>query len=160
VPRVRFRKRQSLSDGSCAELSQGPIPPLQMIRLSAAFANTIMRLFRKDQLIGFPDDKCYDLVRAATHHFHLTTTRKLISTACYLAGNLPNFCCLLLNAQILSIRRVCTRSLCSFYKDELDNLFANRICAVKTLLVHPIGTNRRTFCSHSVRLDKVAVFSS
>lgn len=55
VHSVRFGKGQSFSNKASTRLSQGVIPALPMIGLPASLANALVSLFRKNELIGFPE---------------------------------------------------------------------------------------------------------
>ena len=93
---IRFWKRQSFPNEPRTRLSQSAIPTLHVVGLPTTFANTLMCLYWKDELIRFPeiavalaspiglwnllpkfaagrlttitDDKGYDLTCSTTHH--------------------------------------------------------------------------------------------
>ena len=50
-----FRKGQCFSHEACTGLSECVVPTFHVIGLSAAFTDTLMRFFRKDELISFPE---------------------------------------------------------------------------------------------------------
>ena len=55
VHSVRFWKGQCFPNEACTRLSQSVIPTFHVVCLPTAFANALMRLFRKDELISFPE---------------------------------------------------------------------------------------------------------
>ncbi len=55
VHRVRLGKGQCFANEARTGLPQGVIPTFHMTDLSAFFANTLVCLIRKDELIGFPE---------------------------------------------------------------------------------------------------------
>jgi hypothetical protein len=52
---IVFRERQSLTDVARVRLSQGVIPTFHVTGLPRFLADTAMRFFRKNFLVGFPE---------------------------------------------------------------------------------------------------------
>jgi hypothetical protein len=54
VHEIRLGKGQRLANKTSIGLSQSVIPAFHVVGLSFSFSNTLMRIWREDQLIGFP----------------------------------------------------------------------------------------------------------